>query len=510
MTVPNLPDSVMPAHELAVADVDERQLLKTMRWYDGFVMALSNPGFIIAGLGYTTGQIGAIGALAFWLGSMVIAVLQNKIYTEPATMFPEHSGGIAMYAFEGWRSRFSLAGPMSAIGYWAGWSSVLAIFGLTTGTLVQAQWFPHQTWSFSGVVHLDLPRVIAVALIIALWVINSMGVKPMKIMGYLTGGLLFVPLILFMIVPFFLSDFSFSHLSWGLLGASGSTWGAIQLGLVWLYLNAWSAYGIEVCATFAPEYHDTEQDTHKALIRAAMFCLGVYAILPVALGGVVSQQAMSAAPMGFYTDLLHREIGSGLSNVVIVFMIGSFLLGMNAASAGGARTLYGMARSGMTIKWFDHVNRNNVPNRGMYVDVVANIAAVLLLPTTVAVLAASNMGYVLCHVFALSAVLLLRKDRPDLRRPMKLSRPWLWVAGFLVVFNLVILVVGSTSFSKTGYGGINEFFVGVGLLILGCVLYMVRKVFQDKQPMTLHDRTTDIVVATTTTTAIADTAATEA
>ncbi|MGV9824567.1 MULTISPECIES: APC family permease [unclassified Gordonia (in: high G+C Gram-positive bacteria)] len=498
MTIPNHPDMVVPAHELAVADVDERQLLKTMHWYDGFVMALSNPGFIIASIGYTTGQIGALGALAFWLGSMVIAVLQNKIYTEPATMFPEHSGGIAMYAFEGWRSRFSLAGPMSAIGYWAGWSSVLAIFGLTTGSLVQAQWFPNQTWSFVHVVHLDLPRVIAVVLIIALWIINSMGVKPMKLMGYLTGTLLFIPLILFMIVPFFMTGFSFSNLSWGLLGAGGSTWGAIQLGLVWLYLNAWSAYGIEVCATFAPEYHDTERDTQKALIRAAMFCLAVYAILPVALGGIVSQQAMADAPMGFYADLLHREVGGALSNVVIVFMIGSFLLGMNAASAGGARTLYGMARSGMTITWFDHVNKHNVPNRGMYVDVAANICAVLFLPTTVAVLAASNMGYVLCHVFALSAVLLLRKDRPGLARPMRLSTPWLWVAGALAVFNLVILVVGSTSFSKTGYGGINEFIVGVSLLVLGCVLYIYRRTVQDRTRFTMRDHTMDIPVVEST------------
>ncbi|MDF3285379.1 APC family permease [Gordonia sp. N1V] len=482
--------------ETAVAVVDERRLLKTMHWYDGFVMTLSNPGFIIAGIGYTTGQIGALGALAFWLGSMIIAVLQNKIYTEPATMFPEHSGGIAMYAFEGWRSRFSLAGPMSAIGYWAGWSSVLAIFGLTTGSLVQAQWFPSQTWSVTHIVHLDLPRLIAVGLIIALWIINSLGVKPMKLMGYLTGTLLFVPLILFMIVPFFLSDFSFSHLSWGLLGAAGSPWGAVQLGLVWLYLNAWSAYGIEVCATFAPEYHDTERDTHKALIRSAMFCLGVYALLPVALGGVVSQQAMADAPMGFYADLLHREIGGAASNVVIIFMIGSFLLGMNAASAGGARTLYGMARSGMTITWFDHVNKHNVPNRGMYVDVVLNICAVLLLPTTVAVLAASNMGYVLCHVFALSAVLLLRRDRPDLPRPMRLSTPWLWVAAALALFNCLLLAVGATSFSMTGYGGIREFIVGLALLVLGCALYIYRRVVQERARFTVRDQTMDIPVVT--------------
>lgn len=487
MTISDPPGAATATPEVAVVNVDYQTLLKSMRWYDGFFMALSNPGFLIANLGYTTGQVGALGAFALWLAMMVIAVLQNKIYTEPATMFPEHSGGIAMYAFEGWRSRFSLAGPISAIGYWAGWSSVLTIFGLTTGGLVQAEWFPDQTWHFSHIVQLDLPRVIAVGLVVALWIVNSMGAEPMKLMGYLTGTLLFVPLVLFMVVPFFLTDFSSANLSWGLVGAAGSTWGAVQLALVWLYLIGWSAYGIEVCAVFAPEYRDTKEDTRKALGRSAMFCLGVYAIMPVALGGAVSQQSIAKAPLGFYTDLLHRELGSTLSDVVVIFMVGSFLLGMNAASAGGSRTLYGMARSGMTIKWFDHINKRNVPNRGMYVNVAINIAAILLLPSIVAVLAVSNMGYLVCHVFALSAVVLLRKDRPDMDRPARLSNPWLWTAGLLAAFNLLIVIVGSTSFSKTGYGGPGEFVAGLALLLTGCAFYLYRRIVQDKRRFTWRD-----------------------
>lgn len=488
MTIPNEPELVL-GREYAVADVDEGALLKTMHWYDGFVMALSNPGFIIASIGFTTGSVGALGALAVWLGSMVIAVLQNKIYTEPATAFPEHSGGIAMYAFEGWRSRFSLAGPMSAIGYWAGWSSVLAIFGLTTGGLIQAQWFSGATWSVSSGIHLDLPRVLAIVFILSLWLLNSLGAKPVKLFGYLTGGLLFVPLVLFAVVPFFMSSYSVSHLTWGFGGSAGLTaWGAIRLALVWLYLNAWSAYGIEVVATFAPEYHATGTDTPKALMRSAMFCLGVYLLLPLALGGEISETAQGADPIGMYVTLLDREIGSVGANIVVVFLIGSFLLAMNAASAGGARTLYGMSRSGMTIKWFNHVNKHGVPNRGMYVDVTVNILAVLFLPTTVAILAASNMGYIVCHCFALSAVLLLRKDRPGLARPFKLASPWLWVAGALVVFNVALLVVGSTSFSLTGYGNWSEFFVGVGLLVVGCLLYVYRRVVEDKEPFRLQDK----------------------
>lgn len=476
------------AHLTATARVDERSLLKTMHWYDGFVMALSNPGFIIANIGYTTGSLGALGALAVWVGSMLIAIVQNKVYTEPATMFPEHSGGIAMYAFEGWRSRFSLAGPMSAIGYWAGWSSVLAIFGLTIGNLVQAQWIPKATWGVHTFIHLDTGRLIAIGLILGIWGINVLGIKPVKILGYLTGGLLIVPVVLFSLVPFFLTDFHAGNLTWGLSGPGMSFGTGVQLALVWLYLNAWSAYGIEVCATFAPEYHDTKTDTNKAMARSGMFALAVYALLPLATGGSFSQSEIGANPLGFYVTLLDREVGSFLGNVVIVLMIGSFILGMNAASAGGARTLYGMSQKGMTIKWLGHINRNHVPSRGMYVDVALNVLAVLFLPTTVAVLAASNLGYVICHVFALSGVLLLRRDRPNWPRPLRLSTPWLYVAGVLAAFNLLLVVVGATSFDITGYGGLPELWMGIGLLLIGCALYVYRRVVQDRLPFQLRDR----------------------
>ena len=38
-----------------------------------------------------------------------------------------------------------------------------------------------------------------------------------------------------------------------------------MIALMWLFIMCWSAYGIEVGASFAPEYHDTKRDTTKAL-----------------------------------------------------------------------------------------------------------------------------------------------------------------------------------------------------------------------------------------------------
>ena len=47
----------------------------------------------------------------------------------------------------------------------------------------------------------------------------------------------------------------------------------------------WSAWGVDVCATFAPEYKDTARDTKMALRSAALFSMFVYILLPIAFVG---------------------------------------------------------------------------------------------------------------------------------------------------------------------------------------------------------------------------------
>jgi amino acid transporter len=114
----------------AGAMIEERQLLKALRWYDGFVIALANPGFLIGSLGYSIGALGGWAAMFLWTVSMAIGVFSNFIYSETAAMFPDKPGGISLYAHEGWRRYFSLVGPVATFGYWFAWSSVLALFGI--------------------------------------------------------------------------------------------------------------------------------------------------------------------------------------------------------------------------------------------------------------------------------------------------------------------------------------------------------------------------------------------
>ena len=53
-------------------------------------------------------------------------------------MFPDKTGGISLYAHEGWRKYTTFVGPIAAFGYWIGWSVVLSIFGKIVGDLVIA------------------------------------------------------------------------------------------------------------------------------------------------------------------------------------------------------------------------------------------------------------------------------------------------------------------------------------------------------------------------------------
>ena len=132
---------------MATAQVEERQLLKAMTWWDGFVIALANPGFLIAALGFSIGALGTTGAFVLWTISVCLGALQNNIYAELATMFPNKVGGISLFAHEAWRKYFTFVGPVATFGYWFAWSSVLAINGLVVGTLIQAEWFSDSTWA---------------------------------------------------------------------------------------------------------------------------------------------------------------------------------------------------------------------------------------------------------------------------------------------------------------------------------------------------------------------------
>jgi amino acid transporter len=125
----------------------------------------------------------------------------------------------------------------------------------------------------------------------------------------------------------------------------------------------------------------------------------------------------------------------------------------------------------------------------MLVDAVLNIFLVVYFGTAIEILAAGNLGYMMAHVFALTGFLLLRRDRPNWPRPIRLSKVWVPIAAFLAAANLLFVVAGGFIFAdKYGYG-LSKTLIGAAVLAVSMLLYMYRRLVQDRLPLHLREDT---------------------
>jgi amino acid transporter len=439
-------------------------------------------------------DMGGWGAALIWGVTAAIVFPVTILYSEMAGMFPHKSGGLSIYANEGWRKYTTLVGPVATFGYWIGWSVVLSYLGLFTGYIVQAAWFPHEkfgTYAFGGAkldngyftvgsVHLGLQHFIAIGLIIAVWLFNIFGTRIAVSFNYLAGILLMVPLFAFTLLPFLNGDFHSSNLQYK-LNDPGLAWGGWQIALVWIWIMIWST-APEAAATFAPEYKDTVRDTRKALLSSAAFIFLINTTVPIALTGGVGAKTVGAFD---YVGALDHLVGGGAKDFFVVVLCASFILSMNTATADGSRALFGISKDGLTIKQLGRLNRFNVPGNAMTLDMTINILFVFFVGNLFGILVASNIGYVLANMFAIGAFVLLRKDRPNWPRPIKLANYWVPIAVVLFFAFALFSVVGIGWFQIAGggavYGGTKNKIIGFSVLAASLLLFLFRRVVQDKE-----------------------------
>jgi len=186
-----------------------------------------------------------------------------------------------------------------------------------------------------------------------------------------------------------------------------------------------------------------------------------------------------------YVGALNSLVGKGATNFFVIVICISFVLSMNTATADGSRALYGISKDGLTIKQLGRLNRFNVPGYAMSLDMGINILFVLFIGNLFGILVASNIGYVLANFFALSGYVLLRKDRPNWPRPIKLPSYWTPIAVVLAAAFVLFTVVGVGWFQIAGggavYGGNKEKIIGFSVLAASLLLFLFRRIVQDRE-----------------------------
>jgi amino acid transporter len=470
-----------------------------MRWWDAVVLiGLTSPGFYLTGIAFSVVALGPAWAMILWAGSAILGMLQAYVYAEPAAMFPDKSGGLAVYAREGWRKHFSLAGPLAVVAYWLSWTTVLAVTGAVIGRLVTHEFFPDSgaatwSWTMPGTGwDITTPRLIGLGCMVAAWGVNRRGQRSALRFSRAAGALVAIPLAVIAVGPFLTGDVT-NHA----LGGSNMTsnlefygwptgpWGKFVLVMAWLYILGASTYSAGCTATFAPEYKHTKDDTRKAILAVGGMNVAFALLLPVAIVGTLGQGALAEDTTGFVylSDVLHAIVGDAAGTSLIVLLCAGLVLLMNTATMSSSRALYALSEEGMTLRWLGHLNGNGVPARAMTIGLALNAWLLLQFPSAFFILAVGNLGFLLAHVLGLSGFLLLRRDRPRWPRPIRLGPFWLGVAACACLANLAFVVFGLIGLRLTGYafdaaGNPSAYMgriviVGVVTLVLGCAGYVV-------------------------------------
>ena len=469
----------------------ETGLKKEIRWWDGVVITACMPGFLLPSIGFSVALLGGWGAVAVWIGIVTFGFLMANLYAEMAAMYPHRAGGIATYIDEGVHKWSRIPSVVSGYGYWFGYSTVLSINGILIGLYIQGAWLTS--------VHVTVAKVdifaplVGTVVLLVVWAVAIAGIRPTVWMTYALAALTMLPLTLVAIVPWLTGHMHLEYLNNTTFPANGAaplSLAGMGIFFAMWYLGGWSAYAVESAAAFTPEYKHPEAETPKALRVAGLIQIVIFGLVPLALVGTVGQAVIVGAPYTAFVPVLQVLFGSFGSAVVLIMLLSALLLSALIATADGGRALFQLARDGLTLKWLGHLNRQQVPDHGMTWDLViqgfmmwfpyvAGFVGFTTLVTNapIVILAVSNLGYIMCHVMAIGAFIILRRQQPRAPRPFKLGSYWVPLAWFLLIFNIVIIPLGAAN-PSLGYG-IIPFLLGVLVLLISVVLYWVRKSVED-------------------------------
>lgn len=446
---------------------------KGIRARDTVAMCTPTLSAVFAIAGSTAGALGLWGAALVCVVLALVSLLQNYLFAEMASMFPDKSGGVAFFAAEAWKKFSPLLASVASFGYWCGWGLALSLASVQIGMIVTAQWFPAAE-GFSldlGIASVGLPQLLAAVILVLAIGANLMGLKVTVNLNKIVAAAVVVILAGLVLLPLFAADWSTASFSFKLFG-EGTGLASI---LVWMYVGAWSIYASELCATFAPEYRRPVRDTKRALRAMAMIFIVVYALVPITTGGAIGEEAVVTDPVNFGVTFYKEMFGETMGSVAAVILILAHAAALLAASADASHALRGLAQEKLTLKVLARVNRRGAPVGALLFTLVINLLMLTFAGSPVPIVIAANLGYMVSVTLATAGFLVLRRTHAQVPRPVKLGRHWIPIAVAVTAFNGTILVVGALNPGLAAGGEGTEILIAFALLLLGAVFYAIRQ-----------------------------------
>jgi amino acid transporter len=491
----------LASEETGAPDYEGGGLSRETNWWGAFVIGLAGTILVtgIAPVMVTSLGAAAIPVMVF---ITITGYLLCLLLAELSAMMPERTGGSPTYAYVAYKDKWPRfaehVNGFTSWAYWLGWfpvaplNMILASFYITEKFNLHSRTItpihtPITLWTIG----------ISIVGILLVFIPAWLGIRLGAMFATVLGLLSMIPLTLLAILPLFKPDSrDFGNLS-GFHQVDGTGFFTNSQGHGWLaiyiayaFLLTWNVIAMEAAACYIGECRDPERDAKIAMNLEGAYGLFIYTMIPVSFVIVFGAKLADPAlvdPKTIFSDFASAIFGSSASwldwTIAIMLIIALCLSVLNAIM-GSARALHQMSIDGDFPRIFANVNRHGVPGFSMSFNVVCSMLLVFT-GGAVEIYSLSNVGYLVSFIPVLVGYFLLRKYRPDMRRPVRLPNFMKYIALAMAALYFVIWTYGGlvyTSLPNAALGGSDTriyFFIGWVILLSYLPLYWYRKRVED-------------------------------
>ena len=442
-------------------------LKQTLGW--PHLMAMGVGAIIGTGIytliGVGAGQAGPAVILSFAIAGAVCA-LAALCYAEMATLMPQAGSAYA----------YSYAGMGELVGWIIGWSLILEYTvvcstvavgwsGYAQGFLVSHGWglppaLAAGPWGDPAGV-LNLPAIFITLAVTGLLLIGTR--ESATINFYLV---IFKVFALGAFVALTLPGFDPSHFTpfmpYGFsahaIDAQGTKTGVMAAAALIFF----AFYGFDAISTAAEEARNPGRDLTIGIVGSMLVCAAIYMVVAAAALGAMpfDRFARSGEPLAFILRegghpqvavLIAAAAVIALPTVIMAFMFGQ------------SRVFFAMSRDGLLPTGLSGVNRRGVPAAVTILTGVCAAAMAGVLPLKF-IAEVANAGTLAAFIATAVAMMVLRRQRPDLPRPFRTPVWWLVgplaILGCLYLFSSLAGVTQAMFFAWNGAGLVAYLFYG--------------------------------------------------
>jgi amino acid transporter len=480
-------------------------LPKRTNWWGAFVIGLA--GTILV-TGIAPVMVTSLGAASIPLIVFITftGYLVCLFLAELSAMMPERSGGLPSYAYPAFKDRWPKfaehVNGFSAWAYWLGWFPVAPL------NLILASYYIVSLFGLSsaGFTPLDTPIAwwtlgISVGGLLLLFIPAYLGLRFGTVFATALAILSMIPLTFLAIswifhpsVVHFGQLVPFRHVDGSGFFSSQFHHGWLTLYIAFSFLLTWNVIAMEAAACYIGETRNPDRDAKIAMNLEGGYGLFIYTLIPVAFVIVLGNKALGNAalvdPKTIFVSFSRSVFGTSGGSELLEWLIGLMLIlalilsALNAIT-GTARSLHQMSVDGQFPHFFQKTNSHGVPHRSMAFNVVCSILVVFA-GGAVEIYTFSNVGYLAAFIPVLVGYYLLRKERPNVRRPFRLPEWMKYVALLVAAIYAVIYFYGgpvyaSCSCNAAGHKTLPYYFIGIGVVLCYLPLYWYRTRVQDKR-----------------------------